>query len=341
MQIIHLEHDGQEDWDQYVKSTPNGTFFQLTGWKRVIEKTFGYKPLYFYARQDQHIKGVLPLFFVNNLVFGKSLISVPFGVYGGVLGDDVQVEEALLEKAKELSKDLQVKHLELRSCLSNGLSLPVKELYVTFQKEIYPDIDKNLAAIPRKQRRMVRQACNHGLISEIGTENVKEFYDIYAHSVRNLGTPVFPFRFFKTIQKEFGKDCKILSVWHNGKMVAGVMTFFYNHAVLPYYGGALKPYLHLSVNDFMYWELMRYSAENGYTLFDFGRSRVGTGSYNFKRHWGFDPRPLPYQYYLPNQGALPNTNPSNPKFKSLISTWKKLPLPISKVLGPRLVKYFP
>ena len=341
MDITHLSTDGQMEWDQFVKSSPYGTFFHLTGWKRVVEATFGYKALYLYARREKVIKGVLPLFFVNNAVFGKSLISVPFGVYGGILGNDSQVEESLLDQAKELAESLKVRHLELRNHRSNVFPLPVKELYVTFQGEIYSDLDKNLAAIPRKQRRMIRQASKHDLTVRVSSEYLKEFYHIYAHSVRNLGTPVFPFRYFDTIQKEFGKDCKILSVWHNGKMVAGVMTFFYNNAVLPYYGGALKTYLYLSVNDFMYWELMRYGAENGYTLFDFGRSRIGAGSYNFKRHWGFEPKPLPYQYYLPSPGDLPNTNPSNPKYKMLISVWKKLPLPITKTLGPHLIKYLP
>ena len=307
----------------------------------MIEATFGFKAIYLYAAQDDAIKGVLPLFFVNNLLFGKSLISVPFGVYGGILGEDRQVEAFLLEEAKDLAKSLHARHLELRHDRGNELALPVKELYVTFQREIFSDLDKNFAAIPRKQRRMVRQASNHGLTVQVGSDHLKEFYHIYAHSLRNLGTPAFPFCFFQAIQQEFGEHCKILSVWYQEKMVAGVLTFFHNQSILPYYGGALREYLSLAVNDFMYWELMRYGTEHGYTLFDFGRSRIGTGSYNFKRHWGFEPKPLPYQYYLPSQGTLPNTNPSNPKFKIFISAWKKLPLPIAKTLGPHLIKYLP
>ena len=341
MEIHQLQESKENEWDQYVKSNPHGTFFHLTGWKRVIEATFGFKSLYLSAGQDNVVKGVLPLFFINNVLFGKSLISVPFGVYGGILGEDQHVEELLLEEAKKLARNLHARHLELRHDRNNGLSLPVKELYVTFQREIFSDLDKNLAAIPRKQRRMIRQASKHGLTFQVDADCLKEFYHIYAHSLRNLGTPVFPFRFFQAIQQEFGEQCKIFSVWYKEKMVAGVLTFFYNQTILPYYGGALRPYLSLAVNDYMYWELMRYGAENGYTVFDFGRSRLGAGSYNFKRHWGFEPRPLPYQYYLPSQGNLPNTNPSNPKFKLLISAWKKLPLPITKTLGPRLIRYLP
>ena len=341
MKIAHLQKDGEIKWDQYVKSIPHGTFFHLTGWKKVIEATFGFKAVYLYADQDNVIKGVLPLFFVDNLLFGKSLISVPFGVYGGIVGEDPQVETLLLEHGKDLARSLNARHLELRHDQKNDLPLPVKELYVTFQREIFSDLDKNLAAVPRKQRRMIRQASSHGLTFQADTECLKEFYHIYAHSLRNLGTPVFPFRFFQAIQQEFGEQCKIFSVWYEEKMVAGVLTFFYNQTILPYYGGALREYRSFAVNDFMYWELMRYGAEHGYTLFDFGRSRVGAGSYNFKRHWGFEPRPLPYQYYLPSHGNLPNTNPSNPKFKFLISAWKKVPLPIAKTLGPHLIKYLP
>ena len=341
MDIHQLEEPSENEWDKYVKLAPNGTFFHLTGWKKVLEATFGYKPLYLYACQENVIKGILPLFFIHNVLFGKSLISVPFAVYGGIVGENSQVEELLLDQAKELAGRLKVRHLELRNERSNGLPLPVKELYVTFQREIHSDMDKNLAAIPRKQRRMIRQASNHGLTFEESSECLNAFYHIYAHSLRNLGTPVFPLRFFQSMQQEFGQHCKIFSVWYEGKMVAGVLTFFYNQTILPYYGGALRPYLSLAVNDFMYWELMRYGAEHGYTVFDFGRSRIGTGSYHFKRHWGFEPKSLPYQYYLPSPGNLPNASPSNPKFKLLISVWKNLPLPITKTLGPRLIRYLP
>ncbi len=237
---------------------------------------------------------------------------------------------------------MKVRFLELRHETPFG-DLPVKDLYVTFRRPIFPDEEKNLAAIPRKQRRMVRQGDKHGLTARVGGEELlKGFYAVYSHSVRNLGTPVYPFQLFERLLKELGPNgCRILAVFHRSEMVAGVMTFFFRDQVMPYYGGALQSAFAYAANDFMYWKLMCFGAEQGYKVFDFGRSKKGAGSYDFKRHWGFEPVPLSYEYYLVKQEELPNANPLNPKFALAISMWKKMPLPLSQWLGPKVVRFFP
>jgi FemAB-related protein (PEP-CTERM system-associated) len=143
------------------------------------------------------------------------------------------------------------------------------------------------------------------------------------------------------LRQEFAEDCKVLSVWHEGKAVAAVLTFFFKDSVMPYYGGALRDTFSYAVNDFMYWELMRYGCEHGYRCFDFGRSKQGTGAYDFKRHWGFEPQPLCYQYYLYRAKAIPNANPTNPKFQPFIDLWKRLPLSCTKVIGPMILRSIP
>jgi FemAB-related protein (PEP-CTERM system-associated) len=341
VKILSYHDTMQEAWDQYVRSAPRATFFHSTGWKRVIERTFGHQAFYFLAEEGGRIIGILPLFYVKSLLFGRALISVPFGVYGGIVADDQTIEEALLEVAEALARQLRVRYLELRHLEKNGLSLPTKDLYATFRREIYDGVDQNLAAIPRKQRRMIRQGIKSGLQSSLVTDCLEEFYEIYAHSLKSFGTPVFPRQFFRNLRQEFGEDCKILSVWHEGKMVAGVMTFFFKECVMPYYGGALREYFPYAVNDFMYWELMRYGCEHGYRLFDFGRSKQGTGAYEFKRHWGFEPQPLCYQYYLHRSKVIPNLSPANPTFQPFIEIWKRLPLLVTKRLGPAIVRSLP
>ena len=341
MKIVTLDDKNIERWDDFVKGVSDSTFFHLTGWKRILEKTFGYHPSYLYAKSNDRICGVFPIFLINNFLFGKVLISVPFGVYGGIVAEDQATQNALLESGKNLVEATKAKHLEMRQAHPIEGALPTKELYVTFQKELSSDIEKNFSNIPRKQRRMIRQGQKNGLQVKIGQDHLEEFYHVYASSMKNLGTPVFPYRFFENIQRELKNEFVILSVWHKGIMVAGVMTFFFKNMIMPYYGGALKPYLPLAVYDFMYWELMKYGVDKGFTVFDFGRSRIGTGSYHFKRHWGFDPSHLPYQYFLPGGGEVPNVNPSNPKFEILISMWKRLPLGLTKWLGPRLIGMFP
>ncbi|MGH8064830.1 MAG: FemAB family XrtA/PEP-CTERM system-associated protein [Candidatus Entotheonellia bacterium] len=339
---IQLNHDvTSKAWDHYVQSAPRATFFHLTGWRRVVEKSFGHRAFYLHAEEGGIIRGVLPLFYLRSLLFGRSLVSVPFGVYGGIVADNREVEASLLGAAQGLAQQLRVQYLELRHLHKTDLHLPTKALYVTFQRGIDRDLDKNMAAIPRKQRRMIRQGMSHGLTSRIGDEPLNEFYEIYAHSCRNLGTPVFSRRFFQNLQRELGEACKILSVWHEGKMVAGVMTFFFKDWVMPYYGGGLREYFAYAINDFMYWELMRYGCEHGYRVFDFGRSKQGTGAFDFKRHWGFEPQPLCYQYYLYKSRDMPNLSPANPKFRIFIDLWKHIPLPITKYLGPMIVRSIP
>lgn len=330
-------------WNDFVDRSTQGTFFHLIGWKKVIEKTFPYHSWYLFAFDDCGVCGCLPLFHVKNRICGNALISVPFGVNGGICAHDLQFAEVLLKRGKKLAEELQVDYMELRHANPSGLDLPVKDLYVTFERGLDSDVDKNMAAIPRKQRRMIRQSMTHGLSFTAGTseQDLVGFYNIYAQSVRNLGTPVFSFHYFKHLLWQFKENCQIFSVWHHEKRVSAVMTFFYKERVMPFYGGALKEYFSYGVNDFMYWELMKYACLEGYKIFDFGRSKYGTGSFNFKRHWGFEPSPLPYQFFLHRRQEIPDVNPLNPKIKPLIELWKRMPLFITKLIGPHIIKYVP
>jgi len=268
---------------------------------------------------------------------GYALVSAPLAVYGGICADDIGSRDVLLSYAQSLARQLQVHSLELRQ-LEPGQDLPVKELYIIFRKEIDSDPAKNMAAIPRKQRRMVRQGDKYSLHVCVGGEELlKGDYQIYAHSVRNLGTPVYPYKLFAYFLQECGPACRIFAVLHNEDMLAGVTTFFFRDQVLPYYGGAFQ----YAVNDFMYWQFMCYAAERRYRVLDFGGRKPGTGSYDCKRHWGFDPLPLPYQYYLVRQRTLPDLHPLNAKLSLPMKMWKRLPLWCTQWLGPKLGRFFP
>lgn len=328
-------------WDQAAASHPDATFFHLGGWARVLERTFAYRSHSLVATKDGRVCGLLPLFLVRTLPFGRSLVSIPLAVYGGPCADDPQTARALIARAQAVADDMKVRYLELRNQTAVD-GLPVKDLYVTFRKPIHSDPEKNMEAIPRKQRRMIRQGEKFGLTSTVGgAELLDKFYRIYAHSVSRLGSPVYPRTLFARLLKEFGPSCRILAVHHEGRMVAGVMTFFFRDQVIPYYGGALRDAFRYAANDFMYWQLMCHGAEHGYSVFDFGRSKEGTGPYDFKRHWGFEPTPLPYQYHLVRQKTMPDLSPKNPKFSLAIEAWKRMPLWLTRSLGPQLVRYFP
>ena len=341
MTLVHVSllGRGEEDaWDHYVRAAPQATFFHLSGWRRVIEEAFGHDTYYFCARRAGTIVGVMPLTHVRSLLFGNALISNAFCVYGGIVADDEAAHRALATESIKLGREKKVAHIECRSVHPSPLQWHRKDdLYVTFRKPIDPNLDANLKAIPRKQRAMVRKGITNGLCSVLD-ENADRLHEIYAHSVRNLGTPVFSKRYFELLKTEFGENCDILTVLQGDTPIASVMNFYFRDEVLPYYGGGLREARALAANDFMYWEVLRRACERGYRLFDFGRSKRGTGSYNFKRYWGFEPTPLHYEYFPITKERIPDLNPLNPKYQALIATWKRLPVPLTKVLGPPIVR---
>lgn len=344
---------GQDSlWDEFVMARPEGTVFHLSPWQKILKTSFGYKPIYLWARDSNGIRGVFPLFLVKSLLFGRSLVAMPVGVYGGPVATDEQAHEALLQAAASLAKKEAVRYLEIRGnphgrfefgAKANGdaSAWSRKDLYFTFLNEIDSSDEANFARIPRKQRRMVRQGEKHGLKAVFDNRRLREFYNVYAESVRNLGTPVYGFDYFQNLVSAFEERCNVLLIEYNGKAIAGVLSFFFRDQVLPYYGGALNEYLHLAPNDFMYWELMRHASARGCRVFDFGRSKEGTGPYHFKRHWGFEPRALPYWYYAPNGNGIPDTSPLNPKLQWAIRIWRGLPLGVTKALGPHIVRHIP
>lgn len=336
LQIRRMDAANAPRWDAFIATCPEATFFHRAGWAEVLRQAFHHQAHFLYAETDSVIQGVLPLGHIRSRLFGNALISMPFCVYGGVIAHDETVRSALEQAAIDLARSLRVDYLELRQRQLCHADWPAKrELYVTFRKAIDPDPENNLKAIPRKQRAMVRKGIDAGLQSEID-EGVDRLYLAYSESVRNLGTPVFSRRYFATLKAVFGPDCEVLTVTHQGQIVASVMNFYFRDEVLPYYGGGSERARDLKGNDFMYWEVMRRACARGVRVFDYGRSKVGTGSYSFKKNWGFTAEPLHYEFQLVKATDLPDVNPLNPKYRLFIEAWKRLPLPVSRWLGPFL-----
>jgi len=332
-----LEPAGAARWDAFVAACPEATFFHRAGWKAVIEQAFGHKTWFLYAENAGRIEGVLPLAHVKSLMFGNALVSLPFCVYGGIAAANEAARQALDREAQALAARLGVGHLEYRNMRPNQTDWATKDLYVTFRKEISADEEANMQAIPRKQRAMVRKGIKAGLTGDI-EDSVDNFFDAYAASVHRLGTPVFARKYFRILKDVFGKDCEVLTIKRDGRTVSSVLSFYFRDEVLPYYGGGTTEAREVAGNDFMYWELMRRAAIRGCRVFDFGRSKIGTGAYDFKKNWGFEAQPLPYAYQLHRARALPDNNPLNPKYQRFIRIWQKLPLPLANAIGPHIVK---
>lgn len=335
VQVKQLTPDRTAEWDAYVRAHPDGTFFHLHDWQTVLVLAFGHRTHYLLAESGGRICGVLPLAEVRSRLFGHTLVSTPFCVYGGIVADTEAAAAALRDEACALARKLNVDHLEMRNRRRLHPDWPVKELYVTFRKSISEDAEANMLAIPRKQRAMVRKGIQKELKSEIDS-NAHRVYDLYSESLRNLGTPVFSRRYMEILKEVFGADCELLTVLHAGQPVAGVLSFLFRDEVLPYYGGGTAAARSVAGNDFMYWEVMERARLQGRRLFDYGRSKRGSGSFDFKKNWGFEAEPLYYEYYLVKARELPNLSPTNPKYDLVIKLWQRMPLWLSRRLGPLL-----
>ena len=326
------------DWDAFVLACPSATFFHRAGWLGILGDVFGHDGHFLYAEEDGSIRGVLPLAHMKSLLFGNSLVSLPFAVYGGVAAEDDAAAEALEAEADRIARRLRVSHLELRHVEPRHADWPRQDLYVTFRKEILADEEANMLAIPRKQRAMVRKGIKHGLASAID-DGVERFFPLYADNMHRHGTPALPRRYFERLLAEFGADCDVMTVADGqGRALSSVVSFYFRDEVLPYYAGDDESARELAANDFKYWELMRRSCARGLKVFDYGRSKQGTGSFSFKKNWGFEPKPLHYEFRLYRRDEVPQNNPANPKYRLLIAAWRRMPAPMATFLGPFVVR---
>jgi FemAB-related protein (PEP-CTERM system-associated) len=334
--VSELNEIARPRWDAFVHACPDGTFFHLSGWAGVIKAEMGCTNHYLYAERAGAIVAVLPLSRVHNLIAGDVLISTPFLVYGGPIGDPDAID-ALVHEARRLAENLGVDYLELRNRRPLDGDWETKSLYVTFRKPLEPDLDANLQAIPRKQRAMVRKGMKAGT-NVVWDLDLDTFYSVFSESYRNLGTPVFGKSLFSRLLAAFQDQVWVTTVRKDKQPLSSVVSFIFRDEVLPYYGGSIAAARDFAANDFLYWAVMERAVGCGLKTFDYGRSKVGTGSYDFKKHWGFEPEPLAYQYHLVRSQELPNLSPTNPKFQLPIQLWKRLPVGVTRIVGPPIAR---
>ena len=325
-------------WDRFVLQCPSASFFHRAGWQKIIRDVFGHDTYFLFAVRNEEFQGVLALGHVNSWLFGNSLVSLPFAVYGGVATINEEAAAALEHEAQQIAQRLGVDHLELRNIDLRHADWPTQDLYVTFRKEILVKEEDNMLAIPRKQRAMVRKGIKNGLTTKIDND-VEQFFALYTDNVHRHGTPAMPKRYFKALMAEFGKDCEVLTVVSpDGRALSSVMSFYFRDEVLPYYAGDDESARDLAANDFKYWDLLRRACARGLKVFDYGRSKKDTGSYAFKKNWGFEPQQLNYSYRLYKRDTIPQNNPSNAKYKLLIEAWRRMPIGLANWLGPFIVR---
>ncbi|MGE0141766.1 MAG: FemAB family XrtA/PEP-CTERM system-associated protein [Planctomycetota bacterium] len=330
-------------WDSFVRDHPMGTFFHLTGWRRVVEETFQHDAHYLVCERGRSWAGVLPTFLVRSPFIGKQLISVPYAVYGGVLGHAAEHVEALLEAAGSHGRRIGAGYLELRHLEDRGSAGVPYELYVTYRKQLPATVDEVLASMPKKARAEVRRGRDKFHLRFEVTNDVELFYNLFAEEKRRLGTPSLPLRWFRNLVEEFGSAIVLHVVRdETGQALAAVMNFVFKDTINAYYSGSAPDSRGKGVSDFMYCKIQEWAVERGLRWFDFGRSRRDTGAAKFKENMGFTGESLHYRFVLLQDDAkLPSFHPSNPKLEGPRKLWTKLPRVVASKVGGRLSRYLP
>lgn len=337
-----LDSNRDEHWDAFVTGQPDGTFFHLLGWRRVIERAIGAEPHYLFVERGSEITGVLPLFVSGAKPFARALVSVPIGVSGGVIAKDDESARLLREGARAIAEREKLEYVEYKSEKARFPDMKTKgDLYFTFRQELYGDREKQLSVIPRKTRAMIREAERARLRYDYNRDDLEAFYDLYALTIRNLGTPMFPKELFVACIEEHPGQANFLTVRESGRIIGVVLNFYFRDTMLPFFAGALPEARDVALNSYLYWAMLESGYELGYRMFDFGRSKTGTGPFKFKEHFGMKPVALEYQYELVRAKEMPNINPTNPRYAKAIEQWKRLPVELTKMIGPFVTRRLP
>ncbi|MCW8193275.1 FemAB family PEP-CTERM system-associated protein [Proteobacteria bacterium 005FR1] len=336
------------DWDRYVDSHPRASFYHRYAWRKVIKSAFGHDSRY-YAARDAHGKlcGTLSLVALRSRLFGNYAVSMPFFNYGGAIADNKQIADQLYRTANADAQSQGWEHVEYRSC-EKGYSMPNASRKVSMILAL-PESEQ---ALNDGVRAKVRAQCNqankyHPEIRFGGRELLDDYYQVFSRNMRDLGTPVYSRDFFDIILKTFPKDCTIVCAYIDGKPAGAAFLAGYKDMLEIPWASTLREYNECNVNMWMYREILQHAIREGYPYFDFGRSTEGAGTYNFKKQWGAKPVQHYWYYYLAGQetgdedGSIPEMNPDNPKYKLAIAAWKRLPVVVANVLGPRIVKNLP
>ena len=343
--ITCLSNADKSAWDHYVEHHPDGSFFHLFGWGEVVKSAYGYEPIYLAAQRGGHIVGLALFVDVRAPLLGRSLISTAFTVGGGPIGDDQSVIDALGRAVVKLGEERNVQYIEARAdnfALDGWQAKSGK--HAEFQLSIPADEGEHLNIIPRKRRADLRKALAAADAKKLQLRydnDVDSFYALYARSLRQLGTPVMPKHFLQELVRVFAGQVEISFIDHEGDTVAGLFSFHFKSHALPYYVGTAPGAHACRAHDYLYWAAMRRAVSLDCPVFDFGRSKIDSGAYQYKKLWGAAPHPVSYQYRLIRARTAPDVNPNNPKFRYFSRTWKKLPLPLANVAGPFLAPNFP
>ncbi|MBN1826806.1 MAG: FemAB family PEP-CTERM system-associated protein [Candidatus Eisenbacteria bacterium] len=335
--------DGDEEhWRAFVGARPESRVGHRIEWRSVLAESFGHRPRYLIAEREGRIAGVLPLVRVEGLVGGRALVSLPWLDDAGPLAEDADTERALLRRAVEIGREERCRYVEIRSLRDLGEPRPVREGKTTLLLEL-DDPERMWNGFPAKVRNQIRKAEKEGLVAESGgAELLDPFYRVFSRNMRDIGVPVWGRDFFKRMAAAFGPSMEVIVVREEGETPVGgcVLLRHGETAVVPS-ASSLRDRFRLCPNHLLYWTAIRRAREGGASVFDFGRSTAGSGTYRFKKQWGAAPVPCRWHYALLRADAVPERSTASRKLRLFVEAWKRLPLPLARWLGPVIVRRIP
>ncbi len=344
MTVRRFTEKNRESWDRYVQHCPASTCYHLSGWKDLIEKTFGHKTFYLIASgPEEKIRGILPLVHLRSFLFGSFMVSLPYVNYGGICAEDPESQGMLLREAIEIADAEHAEHIEFRHTTPLLETLPVKTVKVSMRLPLPGNPEELWKGFSSNLRRKIRKPQKEGFSWTLGREEeLDAFYAVFSTNMRDLGTPVYARQFFRNLLHDFPETTWIATVRNKeGRPAAsGFLVGFRDTVEIPWVS-SLRCYNHLYANLFLYWNLLKFVCERGYRVFDFGRSTVGEGTYHFKEQWGAKPFQLYWHYWVRNGRPLPELNPGNPKYRLAIRLWKTFPVGLTRLMGPSIVRNLP
>lgn len=340
-----VESDGT-GWNAFVRSTPDGTSYHQYEWKNVITTSFGHRCHYLAAvGQDGAWQGVLPLVEMRSAIFGHFMVSLPFVNYGGLLCRTEAAASLLLEEAERLRRSCGAAFVELRHMGFCRDGLPAREHKVTMILELADHADSQWKGFKSEIRNRIRKAEKSQLEPSVGRlELLDDFYGVFARNMRDLGTPVLAKRFFHNLLDAFPDTTSIFTVRHQGRTIGAAVAVWYGDMLEFPWVSSIREYRALCPNNMLYWAAIKHAIAHGFRKFDFGRSTFEeshAGTYNFKKQWGAQPVQLYWQYLVDSEEEIPEFNSSNPKYQTAIRIWQHLPVPLTKLLGPMVVRSIP
>ncbi len=327
----------EKAWDTYVYQSSQTGHYHLIGWRRIIQQVYGHQSLYLWAQDNGKVEGILPLIVIRSPLFGRSLVSMPFLDEGGICADDPHISRELYQEAYRLFQEQRVDFLDLRHRQPNTLDLPVHAMKVTLVLELEHDPDRMWKRFNAKLRNQIRKAIKSNLtVSWHDQKGVADFYEVFATNMRDLGSPVHSQRFFTAVLEEFPENARLLLVHQGNQTIGGGVCLFFKDTILVPWASSLREYFALCPNNLLYWEAIRWGCEKGYRRFDFGRSSPGSGTYHFKKQWGTFEEPLHWQYLSRKNQQISLVSADDARYRWIIRLWQRLPLGLTKQLGPFL-----